>query len=310
MNKIIKHILIILILGLSITFTMAKTPTQCERTKENNYGVNKHWQITNNNLPNVQDTFCVDASEKIYDFSGVLTDEEYDQLKKEIDTYISQTKMDLVIVTYSLPYTYDKQNEDFAADFYDYNDFGIDFEKYSGTLLFRNTYEEDPYYDIYTFGNAQLYYDYDRLQIILDGIYDDLHEQRYLDGFSEYIRYLNKYYNSGYGLRGYEVDKDGYLQKKYEYPFVMIFIISSVITLIVMLILVKKNKMVAKATTAEAYLDSSKINITNVVDQFVSTRTTHYTTSSSSGGGGGGGSHHSSSGSSGGGHSSGGGRHG
>ncbi len=73
-----------------------------------------------------------------------------------------------------------------------------------------------------------------------------------------------------------------------------------------MLILVKKNKMVIKATEAENYLDQSSVNITNKQDQFLTTHTTSYTVSSSSGGGGAG----SHSGSSGGGHSSGGGRHG
>ena len=73
-----------------------------------------------------------------------------------------------------------------------------------------------------------------------------------------------------------------------------------------MTILVKKNKMVMKATTAENYLDNSSIHLTKKEDQFISTHTTKHVNSSSSGGGGGG----SHIGSSGGGHSSGGGRHG
>ena len=76
-----------------------------------------------------------------------------------------------------------------------------------------------------------------------------------------------------------------------------------------MIILVKKNKMVAKATQAGEYLIKDSINIKNRKDVFLHSHTTSYTVSHDSGGGGGGG-HSSHSGSSGGGHSSGGGRHG
>jgi hypothetical protein len=53
-----------------------------------------------------------------------------------------------------------------------------------------------------------------------------------------------------------------------------------------MLIMIKKNKMVRKATTAGQYLNQGSINYTQKVDQFTHSHTTHYTVSSSSGGGG------------------------
>ena len=50
--------------------------------------------------------------------------------------------MEIIILIDDLPYTSDSENEDYASDFYDYNDFGLDLDKnYSGVLLFRNTYE-------------------------------------------------------------------------------------------------------------------------------------------------------------------------
>ncbi|MBR3210737.1 MAG: TPM domain-containing protein [Bacilli bacterium] len=304
MKKTVKKLLFLLIIISLVTPVFAKEPTTCDRSSKSNLGVNKKWKITDKNRGNVLNAPCVDASEKIYDFSGVLSEEDYDQLKKQLEEYTKETKMDAVIIIADIPYSNDGENEDYAADFYDYNDFGIDFDKYSGTLFLRNTYEADPYYDIYTFGNAQLYYDYDRLQVILDGVYDEIHNGEYLEGFTKYIGYLNSYYKKGVGLKNYTVDENGFLHKEYVYPFAIVFIISCVITLVIMLILVKKNKMVMKATKAEAYLDQSSIQITNKQDQFLSTHTTKYTTSSSSGGGG------SHMGSSGGGHSSGGGRHG
>ncbi len=288
-----------------ITPVFAKEPTTYDRSSLDNLGVNKKWKITNQNKDDVENTPCVDASEKIYDFSGVLTEEEYDQLKEQLEAYIKKTKMDAVIVITSFPYTDDEENEEYAANFYDYNDFGIDFEKYSGTLFLRNTYEKEPYFYMCTFGNAQLYYDDQRRDVILEDVYQEIHESEYLEGFTEYIDYLNSYYKKGIALKKYKIDENGVLQKKYVYPFIPIFLISSITTLVIMLFLVKKNKMVMKATQAEAYLDQASIKITNKQDQFLTTHTTHYTVSSSSGGGGGG----SHIGSSGGGHS-GSGRHG
>ena len=45
-----------------------------ERNSENKYKVNKKWEITDKNLQNVLRTPSVDASKKIYDFSGVISD--------------------------------------------------------------------------------------------------------------------------------------------------------------------------------------------------------------------------------------------
>ena len=316
--------LFILIILFTTVPVYAKEVRECDRADMENYGVNKKWDLNQNNLQNVNNTPCVDAKDKIYDFSNVLTDEEEDELREKINEFINKYDKDLVIVIKSLPYVNDKQNEDFAADFYDYNDFGIDYPLYDGILLFRNTYAKDPYYDMYTFGNAQLYFDQSRYDTILDGIYYELHEGEYLLGFSSFINYVDRYMDKGKpsGADNYYVDENGYAkEKKYGIsetestrmlPYLPIMLGSGVITLIVMLILVAKNKMVKKAYDANPYLVKNSINYTEKKDEFISSHTTSWTEpdSSSSYGGGGGGGFHSSGGSSGGGHSSGGGRHG
>lgn len=303
--KYIKQLLIITIC-LLLNITVNASTKEFERTEKNNYGVNKHWNITEKNINNVKNTPLVDASEKIYDFADILTDKEEQEIYEYIEEFIEKTHIDMVFVSIDMAYTYDSKNEDYAADFYDYNDFGIDFENYSGILLLRNNYELDRYYDMYTFGNAQLYFDQSRYDNILDGIYNDFVNKNYLHGIKTFINKCTSYYNSGYAYqyRNSYVDEDGYIHKTYHVPVVACTIVSIIITLITMLILVKKNKMVKKAITAHQYLDKGSINYTEMQDQFLRSHTTHYTTSSSSGGGG------SHGGSSGGGHSSGGGRHG
>ena len=277
------------------------------RTESNKWGVNKHWNINSGNLKNVKSIPLVDASSKVYDFADILTDEEEKQVYKYIEDFVEKTKFDMVFVSIDMPYSYDSKNEDYAADFYDYNDFGIDFKNYSGIVLLRNNYSADRYYDIYTFGDAQLYFDQSRYDNILDGIYDNFRSDNYVPALNFFTSKCSYYFDKGYAnsYKHSYIDDMGFIQYEYSVPVLPCLIGSSIITLIIMLILVSKNKMVRKATTASAYLLKDSINYTQHVDQFVGSHTTHYTVSSSSGGGGG-----SHGGSSGGGHSSGGGRHG
>lgn len=285
--------------------------TTYNREELKNYGVNKKWNINTNNKDNILKTYAVDSNQKIYDFSNVLTDEEEQKLTERMHNFTEKYKIDIVILTDNYQYTEDSQNTTFATDFYDYNDFGINYEKYDGVILFRNTYEQNPYFDAYSFGNAQLYFYDTRLSNTLDYIYDDIHNEAYYSGFNKFIDKMEEYYNEG-KLTDYYVDESGFLQKQKtaSYYLKMIglsMIIALVITGIIIYTLIKKNKMVLKATKATVYMNKEKSKITNVQDNFITSNTTSYVISSDTSSGGG---HSSSGGSSGGGFSSGGGRHG
>lgn len=314
MRKLRYFVLVLLLFTININ-VKASTKT-FDRNEKDNLGVNKKWHITEKNKSNVLATPLVDSSEKIYDFSDVLTEEEEIKLKEKIDKFISKSNIDVVIVTTNLPYVSDDTNETYASDFYDYNDFGINFDRYSGVLLLRNTYEQDPYYNMYMFGDAQLYYYGQRTENILDDIYNDVHLGNYLSGFELFINEINNYYDDKIPdyMKDYYVDDNGYLKKEYiyHYPLKEIVIISLIITSIIMIILLKKNKMVKKAYEAREYLDGNSISYSIKKDQFLSSHTTHHRINTNSGSSGfsSGSSFSSHSGSSGGGHSSGGGRHG
>ena len=307
------------ILTITLLFTLnVQTSTKTyERTESNNYGVNKEVDY-NGRLDNILKTKYVDATEKIYDFSDILTDEEEANLKKQIDDFINKTKMDLVIVTDELKYTYDFENETYAEDFYDYNDFGIDDKHYSGIVLFRNTYSLDPYYIMTLTGDAQLYFR-PYIDTILDNIYPDILNRDYEKAFSSFINYLDSYYEKGIPneMKEYEIDDDGNLHKivipeVYNIPYKAMIIIGIIVSSIFTLIFVKKNKMVKQVLTANNYLIGNSIQYSKIIDQFTGTFTSSHrisSDSSSSSSGGGGSSYSSHSGSSGIGHSSGG-RHG
>ena len=305
--KKIKIIIFFLFIFLFTPKVFAST-NQFERTEENNYGINKKWKIDQKNIGFALDTPFVDASEKIYDFSDIFTEEEEKKLLEEITTYINKYQMDIVVLTYNLPYTNDTENENFATDFYDFNDFGIDFSSYSGVLLFRNTYNIDPYYDMYSFGEAQLYYDSDRMSNILDTLYNNIHNANYMNAMEQWFSELTFYHNMG-KIEGYYVDENSYLRKNFN-PYIGVnLLITLILTSIFVVTNVKKNKMVMLATDASTYLNKSTFKLLEERDTLVNSVTTSWTESDhthSSGGGG----IHSSSGHSGGGHSSGGGRHG
>lgn len=293
------------------SFNVYASSLEFSRSEDNNYGVNKYWVINEKNLKNVLNTPYVDSSLKVYDFGDVLTESDEQSIYNLIEDFISKTDMDMVFVTVDLPYSYDSVNENYAADFYDYNDFGINYDNYSGVLLLRNVYSEDPYYNVYMFGNAQLYFDFDRAEAALDDIYNDFHSGRYVSGVKTFLNDYLMYFKRGVALEDYYVDEDGYLQQfppTYHPPIFFALCVSGVITFIVIAVMVKKNKMVKNATKATEYLAVETVQFNKRVDQFLRSHTTHYTVSSSTGSSGGG--SHSSSGSSGGGHSSGGGRHG
>ena len=314
--KKIKYVLLILLFFTIIPNVFAEgenivgNVVTYKRDESNNYGVNKKWKITDKNLKNVLNTPLVDSTKKIYDFTGALTDEEENKLREMITEFSNKYKTEIIIVTYNLPYTEDSENEEFAADFYDYNDFGLNYDKYDGILLFRNTYSMDPYYDMYTFGTAQLYFSHGDYDIILDGIYEELHSHSYLSGFSKFINYVSTRYEGGQSpeLREYVIDENGFLKKLFYPAYTVIAVVSGIFTACLTGHYIKKNKMVKKAVEASTYLNKDSVVYSVKNDVFLRKHLSSYTISSSSGSGGGG--YSSSGGSSGGGHSSGGGRHG
>lgn len=321
--KKIRYVFVLLLAFIfNINIAYAGTPVTYDRSDSDNYLVNKKWKVNSNNLNNVLNTPAVNAGDKVYDFSDILTDSEEEMLASRIQSLVGKMGYDIVILTNSVPYYSDYTNEEYATDFYDYNDFGIDFEHYDGVILFRNTYASDPYYGMYCFGNAQLMYNSSRIDTILDNIYYSIHYGNYYNGFSEFLDYIESYYNQGMSYEDsfYYIDDNGDMQIDrvgYYKAYILVpclgysILIGLIVAGIVISVMVSKNKMVKKATDANEYLDKNTINMNLLKDTYLRSHTTSYTVSSSSGGGGGGhsGGHSSSHGSSGGGHS-GGGRHG
>ena len=143
----------------------------CKRDTSNNYGVTKKWEFnTDYRINRALNTPCVDVNDYVYDFSDVLSEEDEIYIKESLMEFSKEFNMPAIFVSYNLPYTNDKDNEDFIADFYDYNSFNDDDNNYDGIAIFRNSYALDPYVRIMTFGDAQMYLYDSRYDSLISGV--------------------------------------------------------------------------------------------------------------------------------------------
>lgn len=231
-----------------------------------------------------------DTSLKIYDFGEYLTEADIKQFKQKIDEFIKTYKMDLVIVT-KKDYDFNGM-KDYAQDFYDYNHFGTDNVK-SGIILFYNVDSEGPAVWMTTSGSAILYYDDARIDAMkrnMSSVKGQGHKAVINRFITDAINYAkqgipesNKYaYIDEEG--NYKIDTKKQeeetlkLEKELKKKAMKTMCISSIVTsllisTVVIVVLVHKNKTIRKEKNASIYLDKSSINIYNLVDQFVSTHT-------------------------------------
>lgn len=264
------------------------------RTEED-YRVEDWVNVTSYNKNIILSIPSVDETEKVYDFAELLTEYEEEQIYNKINEYINNYDMDLVVVTINDNPRYSAQK--YADDFYDYNSFGKN--EYRDGILFLIDMDTREFY-ISTTGEAIRMYDDNRIEGLLDYVESYIKNGNYYEAIISFVEKAGNYAYSGIpsSNKNSYIGENGdiYYIKKINY-FIAIFI-SAIITFIVTIILVNKNKMIKKATNASLYVNNSGINITERQDNFLTTHTTSITLSSSSGGSGGSSTHSSSSGSS------------
>lgn len=224
----------------------------------------------------------VDKSLKIYDYGDLLTDTEEKELKVMVDSYIDKYNLDMVIVTEK---NYYGSTMEYADDFYDNNGFGIG-KTYDGVLLFLNVMDDGIDAWISTSGEGIRMYDDDRIDSILNELSYNKESGNYYI-IKTFIEEADYYANEGIPSSNKDtyIDDNGDLQYKRKYPLILIPI-SILISIVTVLVLIAKNKMVKKAVTASEYLDKSSIVFTNRQDQFLTTHTSRVKIQTSSGGSG------------------------
>ena len=233
----------------------------------------------NANVENaIESTPVANSSKKIYDFAGLLTDEEEQNLYNEMQNFIEKYNMDIAIVTINKNPKYSSMA--FADDFYDYNGFGIGNEK-SG-LLFLIDMDKRVMW-ISTTGRAIKIYNDNRIDAILDYTYKKISKEDYNGCANEFIKYAEYFAKKG------ESGGD-YIYNVTEIIKISLGI-SVVVTFIYIIIGCAKHKKPAQKREANIYI-TSPIKLTENADILLDKHITKTYISSSSGGSSGGSSTH------------------
>ena len=273
----------------------AAQPVTYERT-EMDLKVRDSIKVNSSNKYSILKTPRVDADKKIYDFADLLTDSEEERLYGEVKSFIETYNMDMVIVT--IDDNNKSTSQDWADDFYDYNDFGVG-NTYDGLLFLIDMDKRNMW--ISTTGHAILVYSDIRIDNILDDTYEQISKKDYYMCSTVFIKDAKKYAKQGVASsnKNYKIDSNGEYVKVEPFPIFPIMVVSSIATLIFFLIARARHRTIAKATKASQYLVKNSLDLSVRDDKFINTHTSKtYSPQSSGGGSSGGGSstHHSSSG--------------
>ena len=229
-------------------------------------------KVTDSNKTAIINTPLVDSKEKIYDYADLFTDFEEEDLYNKTLEFISSYNIDLIIVT--IDHNNKSDSENYAADFFDYNEFGINKSR-DGILYLIDM--ENRYVYVYTSGKAILYLDDDRIDTIVDISYDYLHYGNYYDGALSFLDKSNEFINDGIpsSNSNYTIDENGnyVIVKKKSVNFFISTIAAFIISTVIVLIFKSKHKGIHLATNADIYLDSSRTKEIVKNDRFISSHT-------------------------------------
>ncbi|MBR6178654.1 MAG: TPM domain-containing protein [Bacteroidales bacterium] len=179
------------------------------RRNSSDYHISKKFitdSLTNSKISAAMSTPYVDSSLKVYDAAGLLGDLEYEMVQRRVKQFINSTGLDMAIVTTDFnPKKAGNGNqpwEEFAIDFYEYNDFGTGATTkygYNGVVMAIDM----QYRAVSVFDFGELYYTYkvarNNYNQFLDHIEPNVKTGRYVDAMLVFVDdYENQYHASVY----------------------------------------------------------------------------------------------------------------
>ena len=146
---------------------------------------------------NPVETFAAAKDQKVYDYYGLLDEEQVADLETICSEYGEDGKVDIVVITDDLggdsPKTY-------LEDFYDEHKFGYNQEFGDTAMILVNMYSEDRSVTIQGYGDAEYYLNNDRIEHILDDITPMLKDSAYYDAMEEFAKQAAYYMNEEKGV--------------------------------------------------------------------------------------------------------------
>ena len=281
--KKIGKIGILIFVFLLINIMIVEASTNTKERSSNDYLVPSGINVTDKNRSNVLQTPAIDETEKVYDFAELLTEEEEQNIYHKVTEFINKHQLDLAVVTINKN---DKGSPRvYADDFYDYNKFGINSSR-DGILFLIDMETREIYMS--TTGNAIIMYNDNRIEEALDAVYSYMTNQNYYAGIQNFISKIDGMATQGVpsGNKNAHLDENGNIKYEKKISWLLLVVISLGVTGIIMGILISKNKLVRKKTTAKEYLKKESVKITSISEKLIGTNTIRHriVDSSSSGG--------------------------
>lgn len=209
---------------------------------------------------------------KVYDNAKLFTEVELQELEVMAVELSEKLSLDLVIVT--ITDNKGKTSRQFADDYYDENGFGYGNDA-DGALLLINMADREVY--ISTTGIAIKYLTDERIEKILDRIFDYIPNGNYGDAAKVFLTQVDSYVRIGIPSNQYTYDEDTNKIIKDEptlaQQLMMYFLIASVIGGISVAVMVSLNKG-RTSTNKHTYLDRKSFNLINSYDRHVNTQQT------------------------------------
>mgnify|MGYP000850247751 FL=1 len=142
--------------------------------------------------------FAAPEDQKVYDYYGLFSDKEIENLENQSKEYGEKGKVDIVIIT-----TDDllgKSRQEYLEDFYDEHGFGYEEEFGTAALLLINMDPSDRGVEIQGYGDAENYLHNDRIEHVLDDIVPMLSNGEYYKAMKEYMKQVAYYMSEEKGV--------------------------------------------------------------------------------------------------------------
>ncbi|MDF2609948.1 MAG: beta-propeller protein methanol dehydrogenase [Lachnospiraceae bacterium] len=142
--------------------------------------------------------FAAPEDQKVYDFYGLFTQEEVEELEAIAKEYGDEGQVDIVMITED---TLDgKTRKTYLGDFYDEYGFGYNQTFGDAVLILVNMDPNDRGVEIQGYGDAQYYIHNDRIEYMLDNIVSLLSDGAYFDAMEEFAKQSAYYMNEEKGV--------------------------------------------------------------------------------------------------------------
>ncbi|MBS4957452.1 MAG: TPM domain-containing protein [Clostridium sp.] len=200
----------------------------------------------------------------VVDDAKLLSQDEAQKLREDIENFREKYNMDAVIVTSKD--LEGKSTMDYADDYYDYNGYGLGDNK-SGILLLIDM--DDRKIWISTSGDAIEYFTDNRIESIINDISKYLSDEEYFDACNIFLNNIQYYIDSGIPEGQYT-----YSEEEHTLKIVLIALGVAAIVAGVTCIVVVNSYKNSKSVSSINYIDNNSIVFTKRRDIFVNTFTT------------------------------------